>query len=92
MSGSIGNISSSYGHGCGRCLRLCREQVCRRHYQVGRARGAKSGIQLNGVAPGPTDTAMLTRFTSTPENKVALVTGVPMVDLPWSNVTWAVVA
>jgi hypothetical protein len=35
---------------------------------------------------------MLTRFTSTPENKVVLVTGVPMVDRPWSNVTWAVVA
>ena len=29
---------------------------------------------MNGVAPGPTDTAMLTPFTSTPENKAALVT------------------
>ena len=33
---------------------------------------------MNGVAPGPTDTGMLTRFTGTPENKAALVTGVPM--------------
>jgi NAD(P)-dependent dehydrogenase (short-subunit alcohol dehydrogenase family) len=39
---------------------------------------AKSGIRVNGVAPGPTDTDMLTRFTGTPENKAALVTGVPM--------------
>src|ERR1700724_2067206 len=39
---------------------------------------AKSGIRVNGVAPGPTDTGMLTRFTGTPENKAALVTGVPM--------------
>jgi NAD(P)-dependent dehydrogenase (short-subunit alcohol dehydrogenase family) len=39
---------------------------------------AKSGIRVNGVAPGPTDTGMVTRFTGTPENKAALVTGVPM--------------
>src|ERR1700730_1696335 len=29
---------------------------------------AKSGIRVNAVAPGPTDTGMLTRFTGTPEN------------------------
>ena len=39
---------------------------------------AKSGIRVNAVAPGPTDTGMLTRFTGTPDNKAALVTGVPM--------------
>ena len=39
---------------------------------------AKSGIRVNAVAPGPTDTGMLTRFTGTPENKAALVNGVPM--------------
>ena len=39
---------------------------------------AKSGIRVNGVAPGPTDTGMLTRFTGTPENKTALVTTVPL--------------
>ena len=33
---------------------------------------------MNAVAPGPTDTGMLTRFTGTPENKAALVTSVPM--------------
>ncbi|MEY9862039.1 NAD(P)-dependent dehydrogenase (short-subunit alcohol dehydrogenase family) [Catenulispora sp. GAS73] len=30
------------------------------------------------MAPGPTDTGMLTRFTGTPENKAALVTQVPL--------------
>jgi NAD(P)-dependent dehydrogenase (short-subunit alcohol dehydrogenase family) len=35
-------------------------------------------MRVNGGAPGPTDTGMLTRFTGTPENKAALVTGVPM--------------
>jgi NAD(P)-dependent dehydrogenase (short-subunit alcohol dehydrogenase family) len=39
---------------------------------------AKSGVRVNAVAPGPTDTGMLTRFTRTPENKAALVTTVPM--------------
>jgi NAD(P)-dependent dehydrogenase (short-subunit alcohol dehydrogenase family) len=39
---------------------------------------AKSGIRVNAVAPGPTDTGMLTRFTGTPENKAALATTVPM--------------
>ena len=33
---------------------------------------------MNAVAPGPTDTGMLTRFTGTPDNKAALVTEVPM--------------
>ena len=33
---------------------------------------AKSGIRVNAVAPGPTDTGMLTRFTRTPQNKAAL--------------------
>jgi NAD(P)-dependent dehydrogenase (short-subunit alcohol dehydrogenase family) len=39
---------------------------------------AKSGIRVNAVAPGPTDTGMLSRFTGTPEKKAALVTTVPM--------------
>ena len=39
---------------------------------------AKSGIRVNAVAPGPTDTGMLTRFTGTAENKAALATEVPL--------------
>ena len=39
---------------------------------------AKSGIRVNAVAPGPTDTGMLTRFTGTPANKAALMRTVPM--------------
>ena len=46
---------------------------------------AKSGIRVNGVAPGPTDTGMLTRFTGTPENKAALATTVPMARLGLSE-------
>jgi NAD(P)-dependent dehydrogenase (short-subunit alcohol dehydrogenase family) len=33
---------------------------------------------VNVVAPRPTDTGMLTRFTGTPENKAALVTTAPL--------------
>ena len=33
---------------------------------------------MNAVAPGPTDTGMLTRFTGTAENKAALATQVPL--------------
>jgi hypothetical protein len=39
---------------------------------------AKSGIRVNAVAPGPTDTGMLTRFTGTAENKAASATQVPL--------------
>jgi NAD(P)-dependent dehydrogenase (short-subunit alcohol dehydrogenase family) len=33
---------------------------------------------VNAIAPGPTDTGMLTRFTGTDENKAALVKQVPL--------------
>jgi NAD(P)-dependent dehydrogenase (short-subunit alcohol dehydrogenase family) len=39
---------------------------------------AKSGIRVNAVAPGPTDTGMLTRFTGTTENKAMLAAEVPL--------------
>src|ERR1700730_17900430 len=39
---------------------------------------AEFGVRVNVVAPGPIDTAMLTRFTGTPERKAGLVSGVPL--------------
>ena len=39
---------------------------------------ASTGVRVNAVAPGPTDTGMLDRFTGTPENKTALIAGVPL--------------
>src|SRR5258706_8298382 len=79
-SGSIINISSTYGHEAAAGASI---YVGSKHAVEGITKSvaletAKSGIRVNGVAPGPTDTGMLTRFTATPENKAALVAGVPM--------------
>jgi NAD(P)-dependent dehydrogenase (short-subunit alcohol dehydrogenase family) len=79
-SGSIINISSTYGHEGAAGASV---YVGSKHAVEGITRSvaleiAKSGIRVNGVAPGPTDTGMLTRFTGTAENKAALVTTVPM--------------
>jgi len=38
----------------------------------------EKGIRANAVAPGPTQTGMLNRFTGTAERKAALVSGVPL--------------
>src|ERR1700687_1524987 len=79
-SGSIINISSTYGHEGAAGASV---YVGSKHAVEGISKSvaleiAKWGIRVNGVAPGPTDTGMLTRFTGTPENKAALVTTVPM--------------
>ena len=79
-SGSIVNISSTYGH---RGAAGAAVYVGSKHAVEGITKSvaqevAKAGIRVNAVAPGPTDTGMLTRFTGTPENKAALVSQVPL--------------
>ena len=39
---------------------------------------AVSGVRVNAVAPGPTETGMLNRFTGTAERKATLLSGVPL--------------
>jgi NAD(P)-dependent dehydrogenase (short-subunit alcohol dehydrogenase family) len=79
-SGSIINISSTYGHEGAAGASV---YVGSKHAVEGISKSValelvNSGIRVNVVAPGTTDTGMLTRFTRTPENKAGLVATVPM--------------
>ncbi len=79
-SGSIINISSTYGHegAAGASVYVGSKHAVEGITKSVALETVKSGVRVNSVAPGPIDTGMLTRFTSTPENKAALVTTVPM--------------
>ena len=79
-SGSIINISSTYGHEGAADASV---YVGSKHAVEGITKSvaletAKSGIRVNAVAPGPTDTGMLTRFTGTQQKKASLAAEVPM--------------
>jgi NAD(P)-dependent dehydrogenase (short-subunit alcohol dehydrogenase family) len=78
--GSIINISSTYGHegAAGASVYVGSKHAVEGITKSVALEIAKSGIRVNAVAPGPTDTGMLTRFTGTPENKAALRKTVPM--------------
>jgi NAD(P)-dependent dehydrogenase (short-subunit alcohol dehydrogenase family) len=74
-SGSIVNVSSAYGSvgAAGASV-----YVASKHAVEGLTKSAAlevvgSGVRVNVVAPGTTDTGMLTRFTGTSDNKAALV-------------------
>ena len=79
-SGSIINISSTYGHegAAGASIYVGAKHAVEGITKSVALEVAKSGIRVNAVAPGPTDTGMLTRFTGTAENKAALATQVPL--------------
>jgi len=79
-SGSIINISSTYGHEGAAYASI---YAGAKHAVEGITKSvaletATSGIRVNAVAPGPTDTGMLTRFTGTDENKAILAKQVPL--------------
>src|ERR1700726_390224 len=79
-SGSIVNISSTYGHegAAGASVYVGSKHAVEGITKSVALETATSGIRVNAVAPGPTDTGMLTRFTGTPDYKAVLVEEVPM--------------
>jgi len=79
-SGSIINISSTYGHegAAGASVYVGSKHAVEGITKSVALETAKAGIRVNAVAPGPIDTGMLTRFTGTAENKAALAAEVPL--------------
>ena len=78
--GNIINISSTYGH---KGAAFASVYVAAKHAVEGITKSAalelaSTGIRVNCVSPGPTDTGMLTRFTGTDDNKAHLVAEVPL--------------
>ena len=82
-TGSIVNISSTYGHegAAGASVYVGSKHAVEGITKSVALEVAPAGIRVNAVAPGPTDTGMLTRFTGTPENKAVLVAEVPLARL-----------
>ncbi len=78
--GNIINISSTYGHegAAGASVYVGAKHAVEGITKSVALETANSGIRVNAVAPGPTDTGMLTRFTGTAENKAALASQVPL--------------
>ena len=79
-SGSIVNISSTYGHvgAAGASVYVASKHAVEGLTKSAALEVAGTGVRVNVIAVGATDTGMLTRFTNTAENKAALVTTVPL--------------
>jgi NAD(P)-dependent dehydrogenase (short-subunit alcohol dehydrogenase family) len=79
-SGSIVNVSSAYGSvgAAGASVYVASKHAVEGMTKSAALEVAGTGVRVNVVAPGTTDTGMLTRFTDTDENKEALVSTVPV--------------
>ena len=79
-SGSIINISSTYGHlgARGASVYSASKHAVEGLTKSAALEAAGSGVRVNAIAPGPTETAMLNRFTGSAERKAGLVAGVPL--------------
>jgi NAD(P)-dependent dehydrogenase (short-subunit alcohol dehydrogenase family) len=79
-SGSIVNVSSAYGSvgAAGASVYAASKHAVEGLTKSAALEVAGTGVRVNVVAPGTTDTGMLTRFTDTDENKAALVSTVPV--------------
>jgi NAD(P)-dependent dehydrogenase (short-subunit alcohol dehydrogenase family) len=79
-SGSIVNVSSTYGRAGapGAAIYVASKHAVEGFTKAVALEYAESGVRINVVAPGATETGMLNRFTGTTENKADLISRVPM--------------
>ena len=79
-SGSIINISSTFGSraGAGASVYVGSKHAVEGMTKAAALEGARFGVRVNAVAPGPIETGMLERFTGTPEAYAKMAQGVPM--------------
>jgi NAD(P)-dependent dehydrogenase (short-subunit alcohol dehydrogenase family) len=79
-SGSIVNVSSAYGSvgAAGASVYVASKHAVEGLTKSAALEVAGTGVRVNVVAPGTTNTGMLTRFTGTDGNKAALVSTVPV--------------
>src|ERR1700724_4644531 len=78
--GRIVNVSSTYGRAGapGAALYVASKHAVEGFTKAAALEFAETGVRINVVAPGTTETGMLNRFTGTPENKADLISRVPM--------------
>ena len=78
-SGSIVNISSTFGSvgGAGSAVYAASKHAVEGLTKSAALEVAGTGVRVKAVAPGATDTDLLTRFTATDERKAELVATVP---------------
>ncbi len=79
-SGSIVNISSTYGHtgAAGASIYVASKHAVEGLTKSAALEVAGTGVRVNVIAPGPIDTPMLNRFAGTDERKAGLVSTVPL--------------
>jgi NAD(P)-dependent dehydrogenase (short-subunit alcohol dehydrogenase family) len=79
-NGSIVNVSSTYGHtgAAGASAYAASKHAVEGLTKSAALEAASSGVRVNMVAPGPIETGMLNRFTSTAERKAGLAASVPL--------------
>jgi NAD(P)-dependent dehydrogenase (short-subunit alcohol dehydrogenase family) len=79
-SGSIINISSTFGHtgGAGASVYVASKHAVEGLTKSAALEASGSGVRVNAVAPGPIDTDLLKRFAGSDERKAGLIAGVPL--------------